>query len=241
MVYEELQRFKNNMKEPWGILHYTLIWSQLEDFVNLKNLEILDFGSGFGTTANYLAENNEVIAIEPNADMIKERERENNYTQINGKFENLKDFEDDSFDLITCHNVLEFADERADIVKEFLRILKPGGILSIVKHNKYGKIMFKAVFENNADEALNLLDDGDSSNTFGKINYYNTEDITKWGENLKPEKMLGVRILGILQQNNEPKYQPDWIDKMLMLEMRVCDLEQYKNIAYLHHILLRKI
>jgi len=241
MLSDELQKFLWNTKQPWFKLAYKLYWSQLNDTVRLNNLKILDFGSGFGILANIIAKDNEVTAVEPNADMIEERDREYDYTQIIGKIEKLKDFSDGYFDVITCHNVLEFAlEERDEIVKEFSRILKSGGILSIVKHNKTGKIMAKVVLENNIDEALNLLDGGDTANTFGRIYYYEPEDLIKWGNNFKIEKMLGVQTF-CLSPNNDIKYEPGWIDKMFELEMKSCDLEPYKSIAKVHHVLLRKI
>ena len=244
MLSEELQKFLWNTKQPWFILAYRLYWAQLADIVELSNLTILDFGSGFGATANYLAEPakyNGVIAIEPNADMMEDRDCGNPYLQINGKIEKLKDFADGYFDVIVCHNVLEFAAERADIVREFVRILKPGGILSIIKHNPCGKIIHKAVFDNNIDEALELLNGGDTANTFGKIYIYDADDLAKWADGLKIEKILGVRIFYALQQNNDLKYEPEWIDKMFEIEMKVCDLEPYKSISFLNHVLLRKL
>ena len=241
MLDENLQKFLWNTKQPWFKLGYKLYWAQLADTVDIKNLKILDFGSGFGATANYLAKNNEVTAIEPNSDMMDNRECDNSYTQIIGKIEKLKDFADGYFDVIVCHTVLEFAEERAEIVREFSRILKGGGILSVVKHNKVGRIIQKVVFENNADEAAILLDGGDSSNTFGRIGYYNSEDLVKWGNNLKIEKILAVRTFYALQQNNDIKYEPDWIDKMFKVEMKVCDLEPYKSISYLNHVLMIKL
>ena len=246
MLSQELQNFLWNTKQPWFKVSYKLYWAQLAEIIDIKNLKILDFGSGYGNTANYLAKNNEVTAIEPNADMIEERERENSYTQINGTIEKLKEFQDNYFDVIVCHNVLEFAmtynTKPAEIVKEFSRILKTGGILSIIKHNKIGRIIRTAVFENNPEAALLLLNDEDAAhNTFGKINYYVSEELIEWGDNLKIEKILGVQMFYGLQQNNDLKYEPEWLDKMFEIEMRVCDLEPYKNIAFLHHVLLRKL
>jgi SAM-dependent methyltransferase len=241
MLSENLQNFLWNTKQPWFRLAYKLYWAQLADIIELKNLKILDFGSGFGATANYLAKNNEVTAIEPNSDMMDDRECENNYTQITGKIEKLKDFGDGFFDVVVCHNVLEFAEERAEIVRKFSRILKSGGILSVIKHNKCGRIMQKVIYENNSDEAIILLDGGDSSNTFGSINYYASEDLVKWGDNFKIEKILAVRTFFALQQNNDIKYEPDWIDKMFKVEMKVCDLEPYKSISSFNHVLMKKI
>ena len=242
MLTEEQKNFLWNTKQPWFRLAYTLYWTQLAEIIELKNLKILDFGSGYGATANYLAKNNEVVAIEPNADMIEERERENDYTQLNGKIEKLKDFADGYFDAVTCHAVLEFVPERAEYVKEFSRVLKSGGVMSIIKHNKTGRVIHEIAAENNTDAVLTLLAGGDRAhNAFGRIDYYDSEDLAKWGDNIKTEKILGVRTFYALNQNQELKYAPDWIDKMFEIEMKVCDLETYKSIAYLNHVLLRKL
>ena len=48
--------------QPWECLMKRIVWKQLGD---IRNKKILDFGSGIGVTANYLAENNDVTAIEP--------------------------------------------------------------------------------------------------------------------------------------------------------------------------------
>jgi SAM-dependent methyltransferase len=153
----------------------------------------------------------------------------------------LGDFGDGHFDVVVCHNVLEFAEERAQIVGEFSRVLKRGGILSAVKHNKPGRIIYKVVFEDNTEEAMNLLAGGEGANAFGNIAYYAPEDLVRWGGDLKIEKMLGARILGQLQPNGEAKSAPEWIDRLFAVEKRVCDLEPYRSIAFLHHVLLRKI
>ncbi|MBU3183633.1 class I SAM-dependent methyltransferase [Clostridium estertheticum] len=78
--------YLENVKKTWGVMFYRVVWEQLSQITNSK---ILDFGSGLGITANYLAKNNEVFAIEPNADMVEMRICENNYKQIIGDIEQL--------------------------------------------------------------------------------------------------------------------------------------------------------
>ena len=246
MINPDIQKFKEMSSSPTWVLMYKIKWAQLNDIIELKNLKILDFGSGGGKTANYLAKDNEVFAIEPRLDMIEawERERENEYTQIHGNIENLKDFADAIFDVIVCHNVLEFAaenDERVKIVKEFSRLLKRGGILSIIKNNGAGRVMSKAVRENNIDEAISLLAGGYIANVFGRADLYDPEDLVKWGENMKIERVLGVQTFYGLQQNEEIKSEPEWIDKMFEIEMKVADMEPYKNVSLFHHVLVRKM
>lgn len=55
--------------QPWECLMKRIVWKQLGD---IRDKKILDFGSGIGVTANYLAEHNDVTAIEPDEDSVKE-------------------------------------------------------------------------------------------------------------------------------------------------------------------------
>ena len=130
-----VQGYLNAVNSPWGELFYQLVWHNL----TCEGKKILDYGSGFGITADYLARNNDVTAIEPNEEMLVHRCCEHEYRQIIGGFEQLKKMPDQSYDMIICHNVMEYTDNRAELLREFKRVLKSDGMLSIVKHNKTGK------------------------------------------------------------------------------------------------------
>lgn len=143
--------FNNDVMAPWELLQKQMIWQQLS-FVH--NLKVLDFGSGAGITANYFAADNEVLAVETDEEMINGRVNDNQYNQIKGGLEVLKELEADSFDVILCHNVLEYAEERIEIIKEFERLLKDNGFLSIVKHNRAGRVMQMVVLLNNFEHAI---------------------------------------------------------------------------------------
>ena len=56
--------------QPWECLMKRMVWRQLGD---VRGKRILDFGSGIGVSANYLAEYNEVIAIEPDEESVRNR------------------------------------------------------------------------------------------------------------------------------------------------------------------------
>lgn len=238
---DDLKAYVENMKQPWWLLFFRVVWSQLSPVGSLK---ILDFGSGLGITASHLAKNNHVIAIERNVDLVDLRICENDYQQVIGDEEKLKLQKENSFDVIVCHNVLEYAEEPNNIFREFSRILKPNGIISLVKHNHVGRIMSKVIFENNLDEAIMLLNGGASNAAyFGQIKYYYMEDIRRWIKNssLNIEKVLGVRTFWGLQQDNKIKYDSVWQEKMFEIEMKVSDIDDYKNISFYNHILLRKL
>ena len=116
-----LQAYKTHLQAPWGKLQYDIVFAFLE---SLKGHKILDFGSGFGIVADFLAENNRVTAIEPNSEMIAERKQEFTYEQLHGSLDLLQKLPDQSFDIIVCHNVLEYVSEPTLYLTEFSRLLK---------------------------------------------------------------------------------------------------------------------
>ena len=222
----------------WDYLLKKILWKQLG---KLEGKKILDFGSGLGVTAEYYAKDNQVIAIEPSVESVNERWKEQEYEQIVGGIEELKKVEGESFDIIFCHNVLEYAMEREEIVKEFYRVLKPGGMISIVKHNRAGRVMQMAVLLNDFDSANSLLDGNDGmTSVFGAIHYYEDDDITKWCDKLSIKQVYGIRTFWDLQQNQEIQKEVDWQKKIIQLELRVSQMVEYRAIAFFHHLILEK-
>lgn len=176
----------------WEKLLKRILWSQLGE---IKGKRILDFGSGLGITANHYAKGNTVIAIEPSEESVNVRCTENEYEQIIGSLDKLRKLPDESFDLIFCHNVLEYASEREKIIKEFYRVLKPNGTLSIVKHNRLGRVMQMAVLLNDFTSANNLLDGKDGmTSKFGAIRYYFSQAIFRYSVGLTPIFFVNCRI-----------------------------------------------
>ena len=231
-----IQGYLEYVNAPWGRLFYKLAWHNIE----CKGKKILDFGSGFGYTADHFAEYNNVIAVEPNEEILKHQFTDNHYEQIIGSIETLKNIPDKSFDVIICHNVMEYLNDREELLSEFSRLLKTDGFISIIKHNRAGKIMQKAVFEYNIDEALKLLENGNAESVnFGTINEYDNYELEEYCKGiLKIDKIYGLRIFYALQRN-ELKTGDEWISKMYELECMAEEIPVFRDIAFFHHIILR--
>lgn len=227
-----------NKVGTWELLQKKMTWEQLGDF---ENKVILDFGSGNGVTAEHYAQHNKVYAIEPNAEFMPTSVLEN-VTQICGDVKKLLQFKDGFFDVVICHNVLEYAQEREEIVQQFARVLKADGLLSVVKHNVAGRVMQMAVLLNNFDSANALLNgENGSAEKYGTINYYDDSDIFKWSDKFEAERILGQRVFWDLQQNQEIQQDEQWQKRMLELEHRVQDVDEFRNVAFFHHLILRRV
>ena len=103
----------------WERLFKRIVWLQIGD---LKGLSILDFGSGEGITADHYAAGNSLTAVEPSEEMLAKAWKDHEYTQIIGNVSVLSVFDDNSFDFIICHNVLEYIDDKQTVVCELAGI-----------------------------------------------------------------------------------------------------------------------
>ncbi|KIV94014.1 hypothetical protein PV10_05178 [Exophiala mesophila] len=99
---------------------------------------ILDLGCGPGTITADLAElvpQGRVVGGDPVESVLKQAAE---YAQSRGvsnvTFEkidgNQLSFPDDSFDVVTCHQVLQHVKDPVGILKEMRRVVKPGGIVA---------------------------------------------------------------------------------------------------------------
>lgn len=222
----------------WDRLLKRILWIQLGE---IKGKKILDFGSGEGITANHYAKENEVVAVEPWNEMLQNRWQDYEYLQIQGDVSALAEVKDNSFDMVFCHNVLEYIDDKAQVINEFCRVLKPGGKLSLVKHNRAGRVMQMAVLLDDFDKAHDLLDGKDSAaSKFGAIRYYEDASVSAWAPSLKLVDCFGIRTFWDLQQKQEKHGLDEWQDKMVELELRVSQMEEFRAIAFFHHLVFVK-
>lgn len=233
----DIQQYKQMLEQPWGKIQYEITFAQL---VHLKNKKILDFGSGLGLVSQFLSENNEVVAIEPEKEMLFAYPN-HTYEKILGSLEQVKKFEAESFDIVLCHNVLEYIEEnnRENYLSELKRVLKQDGKLSIIKHNQVGKIMQAVVFSNDVDQALELLKGNEfRSVLFNSGTTYTIDELLEMSK-MKLENYQAIRTFYSLQMN-EVKTKDNWLEKMTEMELAVCDLYPYKDISFLQHIWLVK-
>ena len=238
-----IKEYRKLVEQPWGRMFYEMIYKQLQ-LPNHPKLNILDYGAGFCVTANHYAKHNNVTAIEPSKEMSDLRVIDNEYTFSLGGIELLKTIQSDSYDIVICHNVLEYTDDKSEILRELSRILKPNGKLSIVKHNLKGRIISNAVLKDNPKSALELLrnDFDNAQNMFGNRDTYDNKSLLELADafSLNCENIFGIRTLFALSSNNNIKYTDEWYKNMLELEMKVCNIDEYKNIAFFNHLIFTK-
>ena len=116
------------------------VWRAIVDYISGKYLssprDALDLGCGYGDFINNLDCANKV-AIDLNPDAAKYLASGIRF--VNSTADNLGALESDSLDLIFSSNLLEHLsdDELERAVKEFHRVLRPGGLMITMQPNYY--------------------------------------------------------------------------------------------------------
>ena len=231
--------YRKMVEEPWGKMFYEQIFNQLVLPAD-KRLKILDFGAGFCITSGHYAKDHDVTSVEPNEEMYSER-FDGAYTLITKGIEYLSEVADNTYDIVICHNVLEYVEDKAVILKELGRVLKSGGKLSVIKHNVYGRAMASAVFGDDPKASLDLLSGEKEDSIFGNRDVYPNEYLTDlfFGE-MSLDEVFGIRAFFGLSKNNEIKYTEDWYKNMLELEIKASRMDEYKKVAFFNHLILKK-
>lgn len=235
-----IENYRAMVDQPWGKIFYDVIFNQLK-LANDKRLKILDFGAGFCITAKNYAQFHDVTALEPNEEMYKLRFKSDDYTLITHGIDYLKSVADANFDIAFCHNVLEYVENKDEILTELKRVLKPGGRLSIIKHNLYGRVYGCAVLTDNPKAALDLLDEKPEDSMFGNRDVYTNEYLTSFfGDEIELSEFYGIRAFYGLSSNNEIKYTDEWYKSMLELEVRVGTIDAFKKVSFFNHLIFTK-
>ncbi len=146
------------LETPEGRLRLDLTFANLQDFLPqaTRSLVALDLGCGTGAIAVRLARLGFHVTLldasEPMLDFAKRTAREAGVTERvalkHGDATQLANlFNAESFDVILCHNILEYVEDPLAVLRSAARTLRgPSSMISILVRNQAGEV-FKAAIQ----------------------------------------------------------------------------------------------
>ena len=143
----------------------------LEDIVrpglgSLQGLNLLDVGCGTGTTGRYLAPRvRNLHGVDISEEMLVKAEGnvpKGSYSHYDGK--NLP-FDDATFDVVVAICVLHHVpvSMRPELVRDMVRVARPGGVVAVFEHNPFNPLTRHAVNTCELDEDAVLLPPRDTA------------------------------------------------------------------------------
>jgi 2-polyprenyl-3-methyl-5-hydroxy-6-metoxy-1,4-benzoquinol methylase len=174
---DDFERFRTGaakyaayLETPEGRLRLDLAFANLQDFLPQqasRSLSALDLGCGTGAIAVRLARLGLHVTLLdsslPMLDLAMQAAREAGVTERialkhgdAAQFTNL--FPAKSFDVILCHNVLEYVDNPCAVLRSAVRALRdPSSIISVLVRNRAGEVLKAAIHDGDLAAAENNL------------------------------------------------------------------------------------
>lgn len=242
--FRDAGKYSNYLKTSSGRLRSDLAWENLQGFLpdRSRQRRVLDLGGGTGAMSVRLARKEfQVVLLDSSEEMLtiarKEADEGGVASQISfrqedaGRVQDL--FEPESFDLVVCHNVLEYVADPAAIVRSISYVLKKDGIFSVLVRNRAGEVLKTAIKSPDvgiANETLSAQTVVDS--LYGKpARLFDPPDVVQILAQaaLRVDAEYGVRVFSDYRDGAEPDRET--YRQLLELECTLGTRPQFTAIA----------
>jgi S-adenosylmethionine-dependent methyltransferase len=238
---------------PWGRLRYTLaehnLRRHLQDLNAGRPLKILDVAGGNGVEAVRLAAaGHEVTVVDYSSEMLSSAQAlatgtgmGHRVTCIESDVAKLGDVvEPGAYDLVLCHNLLQYVADVESTLVTVLQPLRPDGLLSVLAANAHSEPLRMAIRDMDLAAALESLD---AARHF--THTFSTQVFPRTAEEVSAAlRNLGVGVLGHYGirsvcdyiPDDERKYDATFFAELERLEIALSDRMPYVLTARLFHL-----
>ena len=262
IIKSNSERFQNSaqdyasyLESPEGRLRIDLAFENLQEFLHQpqanKSLFALDVGAGTGATAVRLARLGLHVTLLDSSQAMLDIARlaaertgvTRRVTVVKGDAAQLTSlFSAASFDVVLCHNVLEFVDDPTSVLGDVARLLRDtSGLLSIVVRNQAGEVFKAAILAGDlAATETNLTSEWGSESLYGgKVRLFTPAGLRVMLNTLSLAVIAerGVRV--IADYLPEHISRSDEYPRILDLEKMLGSRPEYVAVARYTHCLVR--
>jgi len=206
-------------------------------------LRVVDAGGGTGGVAVPLAaDGHSVTVVDPSPDSLAALERRAAEAGVGGRVRALQGDLDDlgrlvpeGADVVLCHRVLEHLDDPAFALHAVTRVLRDGGLASLLTANRLALVLQRAL-AGRFDEATSLLQPGPRPGPLS------TEELLELvvAAGLDPLRVSGIRVVSGLVPGALLGPDPGTAGALLRLERAAGEHDTLRRVAAEVHVLARR-
>ncbi|MFS4095311.1 methyltransferase domain-containing protein [Streptomyces sp. AF1A] len=240
---------------PWGRLRYVIAEANLaRHLADLPAgpLRILDVAGGNGADAVRLAARGHHVTIVDHAhamlDAAGERAQAeglaDRITCVQAGVDRLPaEVTSTQFDVVLCHNLIQYTDDARQTLAAALAPLRPGGLLSVISANRHSASLTAAIREMDLAAALAALDtDRGRTRMFdAQLRLRTAEEIQPMLEELgcRDVHHYGIRSVCDYITDDARKHDPKFYADLERLELAVTARHPHKHTARFFQLIAR--
>jgi S-adenosylmethionine-dependent methyltransferase len=240
---------------PWNRLRYTLVHDNLCRHLGPAPLRILDAGGGDGRDSVPLAALGHDVVIVDYVPAMLEGARQHaaafgvvdRVTTILGNVVELDTAfagAGTAFDLVLCHNVLQYMPAPQMLLDKLGRLLLPGGLLSLLTPNPASESYRLALQQLDFAGALAALDATTYTNVLygAEVHLFTPAELEQRvaAAGLEGVASYGVRCVIDYVQDNDIKHVPETYAQILELERALSQRSPYRELARFGQLIARR-
>ena len=248
-----LDAFQQWQASPWGRLRYTLTEANLLRHLDSAPQRILDVAGGNGLDAVRLAaRGHEVTVLDPAGAMLSLAKERAETFDVADRLHVVQAtaadapelFGTDEFDVVLCHNLLQYVADRPAMLGAIMAPLRRDGLLSVLAPNADSDALRTAIRGLDPRRALHDLDSDVSyvdlldaevpactaAQTIGQLAELGFGLVTRYG----------VRCVCDYITDDEIKQDPAFFAELERLELAMSDRMPYLLTARFFHLIARR-
>ena len=248
-----LETWKREQAMPWQRVRRKVEISNLFRHVGQSGLKILDAGGGNGYVSIPFAQNGcQVVVADYSEAMLTDGQElmselglDNSVSFVLTRLENLSSVVPDrDFDVVLCHNVLQYVESIPVVLRSILRPLKSQGIVSIICLNRYSIAYHQAFLRDDFQAAKAAIGTRHTNTIFGSTAQgLAVDEIVAMleGQGCIVQADYGLRCMFDYWGDNERKTEPDTLAQLEELEFALSAEYPYKLLARFFQVIAQKV
>jgi S-adenosylmethionine-dependent methyltransferase len=154
--FQDAEKYEAYLKTPSGRLRSKLAWENVRRSLpsNTSKRRALDVGGGTGFASVQLARMGyEVVLLDSSEEMLRIAREQAGAGKVatrisfcHGDASRLPElFDAEYFDVVVCHNLLEYSENPSAIVRDIANLLRKDAVLSVLVRNRAGEVLKSAI------------------------------------------------------------------------------------------------
>jgi len=247
-----LEPWKREMARPWNRLRLKVETANLLHHVGDSGFTILDAGGGNGYASVPYAQNGcQVVVADYSEAMVTDGRKlvsklglDKSVSFVLTTLEDLSSaIHDQQFDVVLCHNVLQYVESIPAVLRSILRPLRSQGVVSIVCLNRYSIAYHQAFLRGDLQAAQAAVGATEMNTMFGSVaRALAVDEIVEMleGQGCAIQADYGLRCIIDYWGDNERKAEPEMLAQLEELELALSPEYPYKLLARYFQVIAQK-